>query len=64
LHDAGETLGIVAVTLVDLHFQSCLGVPGVDADDGQPPTYSTRSTAMSTSLLFESDPRDIRRISR
>jgi hypothetical protein len=36
LHDAGYAYGIVAVALVDLHFQSRLGVPGVDADDGQP----------------------------
>jgi Transposase DDE domain len=36
LHDAGDAYGIVAVALIDLHFQSSLGVPGVDADDGQP----------------------------
>jgi hypothetical protein len=36
LHDAGDAYGIVSVALVDLHFQSRLSVPGVDADDGQP----------------------------
>jgi hypothetical protein len=36
LHDAGYAYGIVAVVLVDLHFQSSRRVPGVDADDGQP----------------------------
>jgi hypothetical protein len=36
LHDAGDAHGIVAVALVDLHFQGRLGVPGVDTDDGQP----------------------------
>jgi hypothetical protein len=35
LHDAGDSHRVVAVTLVDLHFKSRLGVPGIDADDGQ-----------------------------
>jgi hypothetical protein len=35
LHHAGDTYGIVAVAFVDLHLQNSLGVPGVDADDGQ-----------------------------
>jgi hypothetical protein len=30
LHDACDAYGIVAVALVDLHFQSRLGVPRVD----------------------------------
>ena len=51
LHDAGDAYGVVAVALVDLHFQSSLGVPGVDTDDGHP-TYLTLSIAMSTLLLF------------
>jgi hypothetical protein len=34
LHDAGDAYGIVAVALVDLHFQNGLRVSGVDADDG------------------------------
>jgi hypothetical protein len=41
LHDAGDAYGIVAVALVDLHSQSRLGVPGVDADDGQPSLFSS-----------------------
>ena len=36
LHDAGYTYGSVAVALIDLHFQRRLGVPSVDADNGQP----------------------------
>ena len=36
LHDACDAHGVVAVALVDLHFQSRLRVPGIDADDGQP----------------------------
>jgi hypothetical protein len=28
--------GVVAVALVDLHFQRRLRVPGIDAEDGQP----------------------------
>ena len=35
LHDASDAHGIVAVTFVDLHLQSGLGMPGIDADDGQ-----------------------------
>jgi len=33
LHDAGNARRVVAVTLVNLRFQSRLGVPGVDADE-------------------------------
>ena len=36
LHDAGDTGGVVAIAFVDLHFQGGLGVPGIDANDGQP----------------------------
>ena len=36
LHDACDAHGVVAVALVDLHFQSRLRMPGIDADDGQP----------------------------
>ena len=36
LHNASDAHGVVAVALVDLHLQSRLGMPGIDADDGQP----------------------------
>ena len=36
LHDAGDAHRVVAVALVNLHLQSGLGEPRVDADDGQP----------------------------
>ena len=35
LHDACDAHGVVAVALVDLHSQSRLRMPGIDADDGQ-----------------------------
>jgi transposase len=34
LHDPGDAHSIVAIALVDLHLQSRLGMPGIDADDG------------------------------
>jgi hypothetical protein len=40
----------LAVTLVDLHLQSRLGMPGIDADDGQSQLYSARSKAKSLLL--------------
>jgi hypothetical protein len=36
LHNACYAHGVVAVALVDLHLESRLRVPGIDADDGQP----------------------------
>ena len=35
LHDASDAHGVVAVTFVDPHLRSSLGMPGIDADDGQ-----------------------------
>jgi hypothetical protein len=35
LHDACDAHGVVAVALVDLHSQSRLRMPGIDADHGQ-----------------------------
>jgi hypothetical protein len=34
LHDARYTHGVVSVTLVYLHLQNRLRMPGVNADDG------------------------------
>ena len=62
LHDAGDAYGIVAVALVDLHFQSRLGVPGGDADDGQPHFIQIGPQPCRRCSRFESDPRDMRRV--
>jgi len=62
LHDAGDAYGIVAVTLVDLHFQHRLGVPGVDADDGQPQLIQLGPQPCRRCPCFESNPRDMRRV--
>ena len=35
LHDAGDPDSIVAVALVDLHLEHCLGMACIDADHGQ-----------------------------
>jgi len=34
--NAGNAGGVVAIALIDLHLQGSLGVPGIDANDGQP----------------------------
>jgi hypothetical protein len=62
LHDAGDTYGIVAVALVDLHLQNSLGVPGVDADDGQSQLIQLGPQPCRRCSGFESDPRNMRRI--
>ena len=36
LHNARNAHGVVTVALVDLHLQSRLRMPGIDADDRQP----------------------------
>ena len=36
LHDARNAHSVVTITLVDLHLQNRLRMPGIDADDGQP----------------------------
>ena len=36
LHNARNAHGVVTVVLVDLHLQSRLRMPGIDADDRQP----------------------------
>ena len=36
LHDARNAHSVVTITLIDLHLQNRLRMPGIDADDGQP----------------------------
>jgi hypothetical protein len=62
LHNAGDAYGIVAIALVDLHFQSRLGVPGIDADDRQPQLIQLGPQPGRRCSGFEPDPRDMRRV--
>jgi hypothetical protein len=43
--DARNAHGIVTVALVDLHLQSRLRMPGIDADDGEPHPYLLRASS-------------------
>src|SRR6516225_10023042 len=62
LHDACDAHGVVAVALVDLHFQRRLRVPGIDADDGQPNFVQLGPEPCRCCSRLEPDPCNMRRM--
>ena len=62
LHDAGYSHRVVAVTLVDLHLQSGLGMPGIDADDGQSQLIQLGPKPSRCCSRLEPNPHDMRRM--
>jgi hypothetical protein len=62
LHDTGDANRVVAITLVDLHLQSCLGVSGIDADDGQSQLMQLSPEPRRRRSCLKPNPRNMRRM--
>jgi hypothetical protein len=62
LHDAGDSYRVVSITLIDLHLQSRLGVPGIDADDWQSQLIQLGPKPSRCCSGLEPNPRDMRRM--
>ena len=62
LHDTRYAHGVVSVALVDLHLQSRLRMPGVNADDGQPHLIQLGPQPCRRCSGLEPNPNDVWRV--
>jgi hypothetical protein len=62
LHNPGDAHRVVAIAFVDLHPQGRLGMPGIDADDGQSQLIQLRPKPRRCCSRLEPNPCDMRRM--